>query len=81
MHYNKVDIDAQVQALAEGQVLYDKLTYAIRLGNGTLSWATTYVKFTGANDAAVITVNGVEDTSVTEASGVANGTPGDATAA
>ncbi|PZV33107.1 VCBS domain-containing protein [Mesorhizobium kowhaii] len=81
IHYNKVDIDAQVQALAEGQVLYDKLTYAIRLGNGTLSWATTYVKFTGANDAAVITVNGAEDTSVTEKSGVANGTPGDATAA
>ncbi|MBM2712644.1 VCBS domain-containing protein, partial [Mesorhizobium caraganae] len=80
IHYNKADIDAQVQALGQGQVLTDKVTYAIQLGNGTLSWATATIQFTGANDAAVITVNGAEDTSVTEKSGVANGTPGDASA-
>jgi len=44
-----------VQALGAGQVLCDKLTYAIQLGNGTLSWATAYVKFTGTNDGPVIT--------------------------
>ncbi|RVB58626.1 hypothetical protein EN906_33125, partial [Mesorhizobium sp. M7A.F.Ca.CA.004.06.1.1] len=81
IHYNKADIDAQVQALGQGQILTDRVTYAIQLGNGTLSWATATIQFTGINDAAVITVNGAEDTSVTERSGVANGTPGDATAA
>ncbi|WP_164751035.1 MULTISPECIES: VCBS domain-containing protein [unclassified Mesorhizobium] len=80
IHYNKADIDAQVQALGQGQILTDRVTYAIQLGNGTLSWATATIQFTGINDAAVITVNGAEDTSVTEKSGVANGTPGDATA-
>ncbi|RWP80077.1 MAG: RTX toxin, partial [Mesorhizobium sp.] len=38
------------------------------------------VSILGTNDAAIITVNGAEDLSVTEKSGVANGTPGDATA-
>jgi VCBS repeat-containing protein len=78
IHYNKADIDAQVQALGQGQILTDKVTYAIQLGNGTLSWATATIQFTGANDAAVIT--GTATDSVTEKSGVANGTPGDATA-
>jgi len=30
IHYNKADIDTQVQALGAGQVLCDKLTYAIQ---------------------------------------------------
>ena len=46
---------AQLQATAEGGTLTDTFTYAIRLGNGTLSWATATVEFRGINDAAVIT--------------------------
>ncbi|WP_176478483.1 VCBS domain-containing protein, partial [Mesorhizobium sp. WSM3876] len=41
---------------------------------------TVTINILGTNDAAVITLNGAQDTSVTEKSGVANGTPGDATA-
>src|SRR5206468_778138 len=32
----------------------DTFTYAIRLGNGTLSWATAKVQIVGVNDAAVL---------------------------
>ncbi len=39
------------QYLAAGQVGLDTFTYAIRLGNGTLSWATATVQITGVNDA------------------------------
>ena len=46
-------------------------------GNGTLSWAHVHIKIDGANDSATITASGDEDTSVTEAGGVANGTAGD----
>ncbi|MEO6409798.1 MAG: VCBS domain-containing protein [Burkholderiaceae bacterium] len=45
---------AQLQALAEGQTLTDSFTYAIRLGNGTLSWATAYVEYIGKNDGPVL---------------------------
>ena len=45
---------ARLQSLAEGDLLTDSFTYAIRLGNGTLSWATAEVQFTGTNDAPVI---------------------------
>ena len=34
---------ASLQALDVGQTLTDSFTYAIRLGNGTLSWATATV--------------------------------------
>ncbi|TPJ36955.1 VCBS domain-containing protein [Mesorhizobium sp. B2-8-3] len=54
IHYNTADINALLQSLAQGQVLTDKLTYAIQLGNGTLSWATTTIQFTGTNDKPVI---------------------------
>ncbi|PMZ69425.1 beta strand repeat-containing protein, partial [Pseudomonas sp. FW305-70] len=46
---------AQLQALAAGEVLTDSFTYAMRLGNGTLSWATATVQFSGMNDG--VTVN------------------------
>jgi VCBS repeat-containing protein len=43
---------AQLQAMNEGDApITDTFTYAIRLGNGTLSWATVTVTFTGVNDA------------------------------
>ena len=46
---------AQLQHLGAGQFLTDSFTYAIRLGNGALSWATAILQITGTNDAPVIT--------------------------
>ena len=63
---------AQLQTLQVGQSLTDTFTYAIRLGNGTLSWTTATVQFAGANDApvAVADVNSVkEDTAPNPVSG------------
>ena len=45
----------QLQALAAGQSIVDTFTYAIRLGNGTLSWATVSLQITGTNDGVSIT--------------------------
>ena len=56
---------AQLQSLAAGGSLTDSFTYAIRLGNGTLSWATAQVQFAGLNDAVTIG-NGVQSGTVTE---------------
>ncbi|MDX8538473.1 VCBS domain-containing protein, partial [Mesorhizobium abyssinicae] len=50
IHYSTASIDGLLQSLAAGQVLIDKVTYAIQLGNGTLSWATATIQFTGTND-------------------------------
>src|SRR5687768_4349914 len=44
-----------LNSLPAGVKAYDQFTYAIRLSNGTLSWATVTVEITGINDAAVIT--------------------------
>jgi VCBS repeat-containing protein len=57
-----------IDSLGVGDTAVDKFTYAIRLSNGTLSWATVYVTLTGTNDQAVI---GVADLagSVTEGDG------------
>ncbi|TPO01205.1 VCBS domain-containing protein, partial [Mesorhizobium sp. B1-1-5] len=68
IHYDKTSIDSKIQALGAGQVLTDKLTYAIQLGNGTLSWATATIQFTGTNDAPVISAH--TDGAVTEDNGV-----------
>ncbi|WP_069275878.1 beta strand repeat-containing protein [Bradyrhizobium elkanii] len=65
---------AQLDALQAGQVLNDTFTYAIRLGNGTLSWATATVQFAGANDAAVI--SGMTSGTAVEAGGVNNAVTG-----
>lgn len=65
---------AQLQALGDGQSLIDTFTYAIRLGNGTLSWATASIELKGSNDAAVVA--GVTSGAVTEAGGVDNGAAG-----
>ena len=43
-----------INALAAGDHIHDSFTYAIRLGNGTLSWTTTTVDIYGQNDAASI---------------------------
>ncbi|UVM02826.1 beta strand repeat-containing protein [Pseudomonas laurylsulfatiphila] len=59
------DFKAQLQSLAAGEVLTDSFTYAIRLGNGTLSWATATVQFSGVNDGVTISL-GAQAGSVTE---------------
>ena len=56
IHYDKGDINAQLQALSAGDTLTDTFTYAIQLGNGTLSWATVTLQFAGLNDAPIIVV-------------------------
>ncbi|MGZ2413112.1 VCBS repeat-containing protein, partial [Sphingomonas sp. F9_3S_D5_B_2] len=51
----KVGYDASAfNFLGAGQTFTDHFTYAIRLGNGTLSWATVYVTLTGTNDGPTI---------------------------
>jgi VCBS repeat-containing protein len=56
---------SDLQQLSEGEFATDTFAYAIRLGNGTLSWATATVQIAGANDAPVavnITADANEDT-------------------
>ncbi|ANI58926.1 VCBS domain-containing protein [Pseudomonas sp. GR 6-02] len=55
----------QLQELAAGASLADSFTYAIRLGNGTLSWATAQVQFAGMNDSVTMNVS-VQAGTVTE---------------
>ncbi len=51
-----------LQELAEGEKLTDSFTYAIRMSNGTLSWATVTIEYGGKNDAptAYADVNGTD---------------------
>ncbi len=56
---------AQLQSLAAGGSLTDSFTYAIRLGNGTLSWATAQVQFAGMNDSVTMNI-AVQAGTVTE---------------
>ena len=72
--YTLNDSNAAVQALNVGQALTDSFT--VTTIDGTSQVVT--ITITGANDAAVI--SGVVNGSVTEAGGVANGTPGTPTA-
>src|SRR5439155_5411925 len=39
-----------VNALGVSDVIHDNFVYAIRLANGTLSWATVRINITGSND-------------------------------
>jgi len=45
-----------LQSLATGQDATDSFIYAIRLGNGALSWATAVVHFRGTDDGPAITI-------------------------
>ncbi|WP_260963154.1 beta strand repeat-containing protein [Pseudomonas citri] len=56
---------AQLQSLAVGEFLTDSFTYAIRLGNGTLSWTTATVRFSGMNDGVTLSI-GAQGGMVTE---------------
>ena len=59
-----------LQSLATGQDATDSFIYAIRLGNGALSWATAVVHFRGTDDGPAITISGSTPTaSITEGSG------------
>ncbi|MGX5844400.1 VCBS domain-containing protein, partial [Mesorhizobium sp. ArgA1] len=71
---------ASLQALTATDRINETFTYAIKLGNGTLSWASVSVNIQGTNDGATITAAANVDNTVVEAGGVANGTPGDASA-
>ncbi|RWP86641.1 MAG: adhesin, partial [Mesorhizobium sp.] len=57
----------QLQSLNAGQYLTDTFIYSIRLGNGTLSWATATVQFAGTNDATVITGTSTANLTETDA--------------
>ncbi len=46
-----------LDSLAAGETVTDQFTYAIRLSNGTLSWATVTVTLTGTNDGPVAVVD------------------------
>jgi len=67
---------AAIQALAPGETFTDTFTYAIRLGNGTLSWATAKVTITGVNDAPTVSGSvighAVEDASAVSLDALAN---------
>lgn len=39
-----------LNSLSEGETITDTFTYAIRLANGTLSWATVNIEISGSND-------------------------------
>jgi VCBS repeat-containing protein len=59
-----------IDSLAQGEAINDTFTYAIRLGNGTLSWATVSVHIDGSNDGPVandMAVQVNEDATVTQA--------------
>ncbi|MET3598029.1 VCBS repeat-containing protein, partial [Mesorhizobium shonense] len=71
---------SSLQSLGADDHINESFTYAIKLANGTLSWASVSVNIQGANDGATITAVPAADTTVVEAGGVANGTPGDANA-
>jgi VCBS repeat-containing protein len=63
-----------VNSMNAGEVLTDTFTYAIKLGNGTLSWARVSVSLTGSNDGA--TISGNASGNVVEAGGDDNALPG-----
>nr|WP_276540315.1 VCBS domain-containing protein [Bradyrhizobium elkanii] len=67
--YDAASISVQLQAKAAGETLVDKFTYAIRLGNGTLSWATTTLTFTGVNDGPVVSTDVSGPHKITELAG------------
>jgi VCBS repeat-containing protein len=52
---NTATFQAYLAALPEGAEVAETFTYAIRLGDGTLSWATVDVYFEGVNDAPTST--------------------------
>jgi VCBS repeat-containing protein len=77
-HPNDFNYARDINSLSAGEVIDDQFTYAIQMGNGTLSWATVHLNITGSNDTATIIGTGSGD--VVEASGAFNAIPGTPTA-
>jgi VCBS repeat-containing protein len=69
-----------VQALTAGSTLNESFNYTMVDNIGQSDSAVLAITITGANDNATITVNGTPDTAVSEAGGLANGSPGDSSA-
>ena len=68
---------SSLQALGAGVRISNSFTYAIKLGNGTLSWATASFNIVGTNDGPIITGSSglgsvTEDTLPTSAAGTIN---------
>ena len=60
-----------LDSLPAGQTAVDQFTYAIRMSNGTLSWATVSITVVGTNDAPVVqavAIAAVEDGAAVTAS-------------
>src|SRR4051812_7412787 len=83
--YDATTLDADFQArLAAGQTVSDTFTYAIQMGNGTLSWATVTIQLsgTGANHTPIVTsaaqVRDVQEDFVQTASGQVSAIDADA---
>ncbi|WP_232503569.1 beta strand repeat-containing protein [Pseudogulbenkiania sp. NH8B] len=68
------DFKATLNALGAGEYQTDTFTYAIRLGNGTLSWATATVQFAGVNDAATFSGDDTKGLTETDAAQTTGGT-------
>ena len=68
VNYQMTDaLRASLQGLAAGERVFDSFTYAIRLANGTLSWATVQVELEGRNDGVQLIAIGTDATgAVTE---------------
>jgi VCBS repeat-containing protein len=71
---------ADYQDLAAGAPATVTVNYGVSDGVATTAASVSWT-VTGSNDAATITFNGLQDTTVTEAGGIANGTAGDPSAA
>ena len=68
---------SSLQALGAGVRISNSFTYAIKLGNGTLSWATASFNIVGTNDGPIITGSSglgsvTEDALPTSAAGTIN---------
>lgn len=71
--YNAAALASTVQGLAADETLEDSFVYAIRMGNGTLSWATATVTIVGVDDQSVI--SGIATGKVVEAGYATEGAP------
>lgn len=76
-HANDFNYARDVNSLGANEAVDDKFTYAIKLGNGTLSYATVHINIAGANDLA--SISGTSTGQVVEAGGVDNANPGTST--
>jgi VCBS repeat-containing protein len=56
---------ASLQALGVGETITDSFTYAIRMSNGTLSWTTATIVYSGTNDGPDISLAGTDSAAKT----------------